>query len=1487
MEFDLISFTLTPTIEVFNRCRKRDLLMIADFFNINVPREATKQVVKEELYDKLVNEGILPKQSDDSEGIEEFEAAVGKELDSVGLPDTNVMAFQDPRIAVRLRELDLEIKKQECEAQMIKLRTVEAEADRDITLQKLALEAQRVAAQPVPLPRTKIQSISSPISTVASPLAGGHGHASSDVSFDPSRYIKLVPPFREAEVDSYFVAFERVAGKLGWPKDMWALLLQCSLTGKAQEVCSALPIESSLDYDTIKAAVLRVYELVPEAYRQKFRRYEKAARQSYVEFAREKRILFDKWCFSSKITTLEQLQELILLEDIKNCVPENLVVHLNEQKVACLSNAAVLADEFVLTHRTVFPAARQLKFPSSSDSPNMMPRVIRPVRVENFSKTTRKIKPVNNERRGCFYCLSPEHLIADCQLWKQKNSKTKSVALAQSLPKLSTADVESYQPFLLEGMVSIFPDAEYKPVVMLRDTGSAQSFILEHRLPLSADTYTGFDVLVRGIEMSCINVPLHMVHLKSDLVSGAVKLGVRKQLPVEGIDLIIGNDLAGGEVFPTPIVTHIPVVKELTNLATLYPSAFPACAVTRAQAQKFKEVVDLSDSFLVPESAPLECTLSVEPELEFDSSSESKTPLKVSREHLAAAQREDPTLVKCVKAADLGQAPKSGVMYFWDDGLLMRRWKPDIDDENCQEIQQIVLPVGYRTHVLKLAHEHVMSGHLGVIKTFYRISKYFYWPGIKSAVSAFCKVCEVCQLTGKPNQRVPVAPLNPIPVMSEPFERLVIDCVGPLPKTKAGHQYLITIMCTATRFPEAIPLRNLKAKAVVKELIKFCSTFGLPKIIQTDRGTNFTSRMFDQILKELGINHQLSSAYHPESQGVIERFHQTLKTMLRSYCVETGNDWDEGLPFLLFAVRETVQESLGFSPAELVFGHVVRGPLKLLSEQLLAEHPTPMTIPDYIQSLRQRLQRAREVAAQHLVTAQGKMKARYDKKAVVRSFQPGDSVLALLPTPGSVFQAKFTGPYIVKKKVTNTNYIIDTPDHRRKSRVCHINMLKKYVTTRCKSETECDKVTNEGECEMGSVLTSTVAMVTSYTMEEDGLRNREVQVSSTRLQNSVILSNLRNFLDHLAESQVKELTELLYEFPNLFSDVPGKTTICSHDIEVGDASPIKQHPYRVNPQKRDIMKAEVEYMLKYGFAVPSQSPWSSPCLLVPKPDSTYRFCTDYRKVNNITKADSFPLPRMEDCVDRVGNAKYVTKLDLLKGYWQVPLTPRASEISAFVTPDRLLQYSVLAFGMRNAPATFQRLMNTVLADVENCEVYLDDVVIHSLTWTEHISSLKKVLQHLADASLTLNLAKCEFAKGKITYLGKQVGQGMVKPVEAKITAILEYPVPFNKRELRRFLGMCGYYRAFCPNFSSVVSPLTDLLSTAKRFIWTPSCEHAFNAAKDLLCSTPILKAPQFDAPFKLQIDASATGAGAVLLQEDRFSVEHPVSYFSKKFSKCQ
>ena len=196
------------------------------------------------------------------------------------------------------------------------------------------------------------------------------------------------------------------------------------------------------------------------------------------------------------------------------------------------------------------------------------------------------------------------------------------------------------------------------------------------------------------------------------------------------------------------------------------------------------------------------------------------------------------------------------------------------------------------------------------------------------------------------------------PCDGEPFERLIIDCVGPLPKSKSGHQSLLTLMCATTRYPEAIPLRSLKAKVVVKELMKFCTTFGLPKGIQTDQGTNFMSKVFSQVLEVLAVKHNVSSACHPESQGALERFHQTLKTMMRAYCLETGKEWDEGIPFLLFAVRGTVQESLGFSPAELVFGHTVRGPLKLLPEQLTGVASPTQNVLDYVSAFRERLHHA-------------------------------------------------------------------------------------------------------------------------------------------------------------------------------------------------------------------------------------------------------------------------------------------------------------------------------------------------------------------------------------------------------------------------------------------------------------------------------------------------------------------------------------------------
>ena len=360
-----------------------------------------------------------------------------------------------------------------------------------------------------------------------------------------------------------------------------------------------------------------------------------------------------------------------------------------------------------------------------------------------------------------------------------------------------------------------------------------------------------------------------------------------------------------------------------------------------------------------------------------------------------------------------------------------------------------------------------------------------------------------------------------------------------------------------------------------------------------------------------------------------------------------------------------------------------------------------------------------------------------------------------------------------------------------------------------------------------------------------------------------------------------EIRCLLHEFPEVMSDTPGLTDVIEHDVELIDERPIKQHPYCLNPVKAEIVKKEIDYMLDNNLVVKSKSSWSSLVVLVDKEDNQHRLCVDYRKVNSVTKPDNYPLPRVIDCLDAVGAATCITKLDMLKGYWQVPLTPRAREISAFVTPHGSYECLVMPFGMRNAASTFQRLMHLILHDIENCMVYLDDIVVFSASWENHLATLRKVLSAISKAHLVINLKKCEFAKAKVTYLGHNIGHGMVTPKDSYVQAINNNETPTNKR----FLGMVGYFRRFVPNFVDVAAPLNCLLKKGVTFKWSNECETAFSDLKSTLTNFPVLRTPDFEAPFMLAVDASDHGVGAVLFQRGDGSFSHPVAYFSKTLDK--
>lgn len=418
----------------------------------------------------------------------------------------------------------------------------------------------------------------------------------------------------------------------------------------------------------------------------------------------------------------------------------------------------------------------------------------------------------------------------------------------------------------------------------------------------------------------------------------------------------------------------------------------------------------------------------------------------------------------------------------------------------------------------------------------------------------------------------------------------------------------------------------------------------------------------------------------------------------------------------------------------------------------------------------------------------------------------------MLPSPGSALTARFAGPYVVDHRLSETDYVIQTPEHRRKKRLCHVNMLKLYHSREAAPEEQVKKK----KASTSEILTPSLVCVPSSC--DDDMTLPSVGQQCGRLSNSEFLSKMDSHLCHLSAEQRDDVVILRNSYLSLFGDVPLCTNVLKHDIDVSGAKPIKQHAYRCPVNKREQMKIEVSYLPENGLAEPSKRSWSSPCLLAPKADGTPRFSTDFKEVNAVTVPDSFPLPQMEDCIDSIGSAVFITKLDLLKGYWQVPLTPRAAEISEFVTPDHFAQFTVMAFGMRNAPATFERLMILILGEVKNCNVYLDDVVVYSGVWEDHLDSLHTVFQRLAAAPLTLNVAKCEFGKATVTYLGKRVGLGKGRPVSAKVKA---------RRELRRFLGIASYYRCFCRNVSLAVAPLTRLCSPATPFVRDEDCAHAF------------------------------------------------------------
>ncbi|KAL5517640.1 hypothetical protein EMCRGX_G003226, partial [Ephydatia muelleri] len=745
-------------------------------------------------------------------------------------------------------------------------------------------------------------------------------------------------------------------------------------------------------------------------------------------------------------------------------------------------------------------------------------------------------------------------------------------------------------------------------------------------------------------------------------------------------------------------------------------------------------------------------------------------------------------------------------------------------EEEGERKKQLVLPKKCREAVLKMAHEIPMAGHLGRCRTTKRLLQRFYWPNIYQDVANLCRNCARCQKAH--NRRAQPVPLVPLPIMSEPFSRIAMDIVGPLPRSSKGHKYILVICDYATRYPEAVPLRTCDAEAVAEELGKLFSRVGIPREILTDQGTNFTSQL------------------------LVERFNQTLKAMLRRTVTEEGKDWDRLLPYLLFAYREVPQASTGFSPFELLYGRAVRGPLDVIKATWKADERSNESVVSYVLCIQDRLTKMAELVKDNLEKAQETQKKWYDLNARERSFELGEKVLVLLPTSTNKLLAQWQGPYEVVKKINKVIYQVEMLNKRKRLRNFHINMLRKWHEP----------------------------LATSYWVQDVG-GNEELHLWNEEEEKSYEIA------DQLTDEQRVELRHLLEQYKDTLQDKPGRTLAAEHVIDTGTAKPVKLPPYRLPYAYRDQVQKELKEMVKDGIATTSISEWAAPIVLVTKKDGGIRFCVDYRRLNAVSAADCYPMPRVDELIDRLGTAKYISTLDLSRGYWQVPMSAESRKKTSFVTPFGQFEFNVMPFGLHGAPSTFQRMMDQVLQGLETWSAaYIDDVVVQGATWSEHNTALAAVLKRLQEAGLTAKPSKCHFGMDECTYLGHIVGNGHVRPEKGKVAAVEAFPVPKTKKDVRAFLGLTGYYRKFIPEYATIAAPLTELTKKEQPncLAWSSGCAEAFEALKRHLCTSPVLKCPNFGRPFVLQTDASDWGVGAVLSQKDDDDNEHPVAYFSKK-----
>ncbi|XP_069371637.1 uncharacterized protein [Paralichthys olivaceus] len=1138
------------------------------------------------------------------------------------------------------------------------------------------------------------------------------------------------------DVEAYLHAFEATATREEWPKTQWVGLLAPFLSGETLKAYQDVEASIEQDYDQLKREILSRHGLTKFSMAQRFHNWTFQNGVNPRSQMHELRRVTNRWLEPDRSSPTDIVDTLVMDRYLR-ALPYEAKKIISHKRLTTAAELVEAVEQFQAASDMLRPTRKEpiASAPARPSGPHpkgttpASPHSGPPHRPFNAPRQPRGF--LNPEARQCYRCGEVGHISWQCE----KPDEPMPTAESANSPHAHFAallgergDRRPTCPVMVN----------QRDVEALLDSGSARTLIHESVLDASAPAH-GDPVPVVCVHGDTHVYPTTVVKLTTTRGTFALEVGVIKTLPVP---VLIGRDCPAFQMLWREAQTRLrrePRIrkqkinernKSCGNVAEPSP---PSPGIVQALA---------GDSSGAESTAGDTEDAEHQPGLSGGDEVDSLEQPRLKGQY-GTAQLQDPTLGNALRNVQVLEGTLVGTRlaptyphFAVKNGLLYQVVKAN---ETVRE--QLLVPQPHRSTVLQLAHTHLLGAHLGVEKTKERILQRFFWPGVHKQVENYCRSCPDCQITA-PKQQYR-NPLIPLPIIETPFERVGMDIVGPLPKSARGHQYILVIVDYATRYPEAVPLRKANAQQIAKELFLFSSRVGIPKEILTDQGTPFMSRVTKELCSLLKVKQVRTSVYHPQTDGLVERFNKTLKAMLRKAIDKDGRNWDQLLPYLLFAVREVPQSSTGFSPFDLLYSHKPRGLLDIAKETW-EEQPCPhRTMIEHVGAMRDRMAAVVPIVKEHMEKAQRDQSAAYNRPAQPREFQPGDRVLVLVPTVECKFLATWQGPYEVIEKVGEVNYKVRQPGRRKGEQIYHINLLKKWH----------DRET----------------LFTCLPPRESPEPARDVV----------------QFGPDLSPHQLQQAKELVEGNPDVFSFLPGCTHLVEHEIRTQPGKRVNQRPYRVPEARKRLIAEEVKKMLDLNVIEESKSAWSSPIVLADKPDKTVRFCNDFRKVNEVSEFDAYPMPRVDELIESLGKARFLTTLDLTKGYWQVPLSAGSKEKTAFATPGGLWQYRMMPFGLFGAPATFQRLMDQVLKPhQEYASAYIDDVVIQSPDWESHLPRVQKVLESLRQAGLTAHPQKCKLAFSETNYLGYTIGRGLVKPQEAKLRAIQDWPKPMTKKQTR-------------------------------------------------------------------------------------------------------